>query len=79
MTKRVRRTKQQLMEFEKQVIVLRQAGLSFEEIGDKLDSNGPTAFRALKRAMERIPAQSVKELRILQTMRLEKLYLKMQL
>ena len=70
-----RRTKEELAEFDRQVLVLRRSGLTFDDIGNRLDDSGTNAHRAFQRAIKRIPAQSVEEFRILHNQRLEQIYL----
>lgn len=70
-----RRTKEELAEFDSNVIALRRSGLTFDEIGKRLNDSHVNAHRAFQRAIKRIPAQSIEELRILHNQRLEMMYL----
>ena len=69
-----RRTKAELADLAVEVINLRRIGLSYEEIGKKLDTPPATCHRVFKKAVERIPQQSIRDLRLLQYERLEGLY-----
>ncbi len=71
-----RRNKEELAEFDANVVALRRSGLTFDEIGKRLGDSHANAHRAFQRAMKRVPIQSAIELRMLQNLRLEKMYLK---
>lgn len=59
-------------ELEKQACDLRTAGLTYEEIAGSLQLSGKAqAYRIVQRALRRIPAESVLELRQIEAERLE--------
>ena len=69
-----RRTKIELAEFEAKVVQLRRNGVPLERIAQSTGDNVSTVWRAFQRALGRIRAAEVKELRDLQSARLEEVF-----
>ncbi len=69
-----RRTKIELAEFEAKVVQLRRNGVPLDRIAQSTGDNVSTVWRAYQRAISRIPAAEVKELRDLHSARLEEVF-----
>ena len=64
-------------ERERRAVEMRTAGATYREIGEELGVNPSSAFRMVRRALDRVPAEAVGDLRSLQLVRLEELWRKL--
>ena len=62
------------VERERRAVEMRAGGATYREIGDEMGVNPSSAFRMVKRALDRVPAEAVGDLRSLQLLRLEELW-----
>ncbi len=62
------------VERERQAVEMRTRGMTYREIGEALGVNPASAHRMVSRALARVPAEAVNDLRALNLFRLEELW-----